>query len=330
MNIPIWIKSAGLAAKGFAIANGPAILFVGGLVVGGIAIVHAIKDAVTKDNSVIEKTIDDMHDANEGIKNAPDVEKPKYRKRKRAAIKSFLKCAIKLYGKTLALALVAAALMAGGFYWQSKRFAIASASAAASAAVINTIDNNIRDLFGEDGVVALHDPNFDAAKFKEKAEIDGATEALEKINKKFEEYKPSAITVPGDWTFKFDSSAEGTFWKGNEVIQNLHTLVSAQNMLNQKLNVTHDLACVTVNDALAECGMRGVYASSAGSNYGWRTGDFVDFGLTKILSDLSMIYDRVDAGLSNYEILDKYRDGIFIHFSGVRFLSDGMHRGGKE
>lgn len=330
MNIPIWIKSAGLAAKGFAIANGPAILFVGGLVVGGIAIAHAIKDAITKDNTVIEKTIDDMHDANENLKKAPDVEKLKYRKRKRAAIKSFLKCAIKLYGKTLALALVAAALMAGGFYWQSKRFAIASASAAASAAVINTIDNNIRDLFGEDGVIALHDPNFDAQKFKEKASIDGTPEAIEKVAKEFEKHKPSAITVPGDWTYRFDSSAEGTFWKGNEIIQNLHTLVSAQNMLNSRLNVTHDLACVTINDALNECGMRGMYASAAGSNYGWRTGDFVDFGLSKILSDLSMIYDRVDSGITNYDILDKYRDGIMIHFSGVRFLSDGMHRGGKE
>jgi hypothetical protein len=51
MSVITWFKAGAMAAKAFAIANGPTILFVGGIIVGGVAIAHAISDAVKKDTS---------------------------------------------------------------------------------------------------------------------------------------------------------------------------------------------------------------------------------------------------------------------------------------
>lgn len=331
MTCPLWIKTAWTATKVFALANGPTIMFVGGLVVGGIAIAHAIHDAVTKEPDELEDAIDDIHSANDLLKKneATDDEREELKAAKKEAVKRFLKTAVHLYGKTLALALISAALLAGGFYWQSKRFAIASAAAASSAAIINTVDNNIRSLFGEEGVQAMHDPNFNAEEFKVAKTSDGTAEAVEKLNAKFKDHKPSGIVVPGDWIFKFSPlTAKDKYWQ-DLPRDNALMLTNAQSMLNRKLAAGY-VNFVSINDALKEIGLDEAYATPAGNNFGWGRGDFVDFGLGELLARLQMVCDGLDVGQSRSDIWRRYGDEVILHFCNVRFLTDNVLRGGRD
>jgi hypothetical protein len=329
MNVITWFKAGAIAAKAFAIANGPTILFVGGIIVGGVAIAHAISDAVKKDTSELEAAADDIRTANELLKNPDETtDISELRHAKKSSVARFLKLIGKLYGKTLLLALISAGLLASGFYWQSRRFAIAASAAASSAAVISTIDNNIRSVFGESGVTAMHDPNFDAEAFKAKASANGSTEALEKVNEEFKDYRPSGIKVPGDWIFTFrEETVRPNFWK-NTVRDNALTLVNVQNQLNNLL-AKYETPFVTVNMALQWLGLDEEYAFPAGNSFGWAKGDFVDFGLAEILARLQIISDDRDVGSSRSDIWRDYGEGFILHFYNVRFLDDNACKGAR-
>lgn len=327
MNVLATLKGAGLAAKAFTIANGPTILFVGGLVVGALAIASAIHDAVTKSTDDLEDAIDDIHSANELLKNPgeeTDISEVKHAKK--ASVARFLKTAIKLYGKTLALAIVSALLLAGGFYWQSKRFAIASAAAASTAAVLSTVDSNVKSLFGEEGVRAMHDPNFDAEAFKAKAAANGKAEALEDINAEFKDNKPSGLKVPGDWIFTFrEETTKPGFWK-DSYKDDLLTLIQSQAQLNRLL-ISRGKNYITVNEALAYLGLDETYSIPSGNNFGWGYGDYVDFGIDEDVTCLQLINDARDT-------VDAWRtygkDGFTLHFENLRFLTTNVLRGGRD
>ena len=328
MSILATLKGAGLATKAFAIANGPTILFAGGLVVGAIAIGSAIHDAVTKSTDDLEDAVDDIHAANELLKNpGKETDISEVKAAKRSSVGRFLKTLFKLYGKTLALAIISALLLAGGFYWQSKRFAIASAAAASTAAVLSTVDNNIKNLFGEEGVRAMHDPNFDPEAFKAKAAANGKAEAIEAVNDEFKQYVPSGIKVPGDWIFEFSpSTAKQNYWK-DTARDNALTIVGAQGQLN-RLKASHDFYYVTVNMALKWLGLNDEYDSPSGDLFGWGLDDYIDFGVDELLANLercSMI-DDYNANLFS----SKYNDKIFLRFNNVRYLTENIRRGGRD
>lgn len=329
MNVLATLKGAGLAAKAFTIANGPTILFVGGLVVGAIAIASAIHDAVTKSTDDLEDAIDDIHSANELLKNPgeeTDISEVKHAKK--ASVARFLKTLLRLYGKTLALAIVSALLLAGGFYWQSKRFAIASAAAASTAAVLSTVDSNVKSLFGEEGVRAMHDPNFDPEAFKAKAAANGKAEALEGINDEFKEYRPSGVKVPGDWIFTYrQETADDGFWSDN-TIDNVLRVVNVQATANQMLS-TYIRSFVSVNEVLEMLGLKNMYGTTAGQMFGWGIGDYVDLGIDDILAKFQCDIDGKVKGRYLGDIWRSYTDGIVLHMENVRYASDTVIKGGR-
>lgn len=332
--VPVWLKTAWSVSKAFCIAHGPAGLVVGGLVVGGIALVSAIKSA--KKDSDIEDHVRNIEIINNELKqpDTPVDRRKELKKNKRKEIRHVAGSFLKLHGKTLALALLCAALVSGGFAWEAGRLSATSTALAGTSAALNTVRENVRKMYGEDGVRALSDPNFDAEKFKSinaaSAEAKGTNGAPAGYSDPYREYYNGQSlkinNVPGSWIFMYDGSTVREGFYEPDPIRQIQRLQTAMHILNLKLQDPW-IRVITVNDVLKEVGLDDE-CSAAGQNIGWVKGEYIDFGINDYICCLDSFMSNRELSGSFQSMIDRIqRNGIQLVLNPGGPILDAAYRG---
>lgn len=331
--VPVWLKTAWSVSKAFCIAHGPAGLVVGGLVVGGFALVSAIKSA--KKDSDIEDHVRNIEIINNELKqpDTPADRRKELKKNKRKEIRHVAGSFLKLHGKTLALAILCAALVSGGFAWEAGRLSATSTALAGTSAALNTVRENVRKVYGEDGVRALSDPNFDAEKFKSintaSEEAKGTNDAIAGYSDPYREYCGQSLkinNVPGSWIFAYDGSTVREGFYEPDPIRQIQRLQTAMHILNLKLQDPW-IRVITVNDALREIGLDDE-CSAAGQNIGWTKGEYIDFGINDYICCLDSFMSNRELSGSFQSMIDRIqRNGIQLVLNPGGPILDAAYRG---
>lgn len=316
------LKMIAAAAKVFAIAHAPAALFIGGLVVGAIAIYEVAKSAPEVAEK-IEQHEDNLEQLNADIKSEETTEEQKENARveKKKEVKAVAGCFLKGYWKAIVLSVIAACLLACGFLWQSRRFAIAAATAASQAATLKLVDSNIRKTYGDKAVFAMHDPNWDPGTLKRE---DKETPGLEGYDDPYRSYNVTkAVGSPINTTDDmyiynkytidpeyYSSSSNNTTAFINNVIKIMETVANANRYIN------YEMRSPVLSRTTFLCDYLGfIFAGNGtcsddidiGMTTGWGKGEIIDVGITDI-------YKQVSQNMGNPYVLDElaeeYRDGI--------------------
>ena len=321
------IKLAGIAIKAFALANGPIALFAGGLIVGALALIEVAKAApdveaeVAPHEEAIEQLNSELADP-----NVPEEDKEDDRAAKRKEGKAVAGCFLRGYRKAIILAICAFVLLVCGFLWQSKRLAIAAATAASQAATIKIIDDNIRKTYGDKAVFAMHDPNWDPAILERGSESEGGNGALANYSDPYRNYKVNdSIKNAVDHDnniylynkFTIDSAyydrAESSNWTTEfiRIINIINEEVAKANMylsgkMMKPILSRSEFLCENLGFIFAGYGEY-MDEIDEGLRMGWGKGDIIDVGISDIVADIGRHTND-----KNYldRLADEYRDGI--------------------
>lgn len=305
------IKAGLVAAKAFAIANAPLGLFVGGLVVGVAAIVTVAK-AATESHKDMEEHVENLEQIADEMKDETlsEEDKDSVREDKKKEVKATVATFFRHYWKALILITISGGLLIGGFLWQSKRFAVAAATATAQAALIKTMETNIQKTYGDKAVIAMQDPNWDPSMLA-KETIDGTAKTLESYNDPYRNYKINnsdlsrSLYLINKYTmdphiFRVASDVRTQEINAHEVV---NTLMRYQSILNDSHKIhsfTSELRLLEDLGFISPAQDR--YDIDVLSNRGWYRDDYIDFGIGDIIKEMGVL----DAA----EFDKKYRDGI--------------------
>lgn len=314
---------AGLGiAKAFAIAHGPVGLFIAGVVCVGCAIVETIKASTDSEKvAAIDEAVTELEAANAELKEIKETatkeELKVVKKRKSKAIRTVGKRTTKAYAKPIIYILLALVLLISGFWWQSRRLVQAAAAATAATTALNTVNGNIRKLWGPDGDAAvrvLNDPNFDPEKMTQITDLDTSKKAISGDAWRAYE-KTNKITVDNNFKYVFSKdTVNPAFYDENSVISRLEFLQSRQALLNMKLNMP-GVRAISTNEALHEIGLDSEQ-TKAGVVSGWKKGDYINFGIDDMLARM-INCDTADE-LTSIEEDDMFNGNEIILFMNPR------------
>lgn len=321
------IKLAGLAIKAFALANGPIALFAGGLIVGALALMEVAKSApvveaeVAPHEDAIEQINDDLKDP-----EISEEDKETIRDEKKKEGKAIAGCFLRGYWKAILLAIIAATLLLCGFLWQSKRLAIAAATAASQAATLKLVDDNIRKTYGDKAVFAMHDPNWDPKILERGSEAEGGNATLANYSDPYRNYNVNkAITNAIDHDnniyiynkYTIDSEYYDRASSRDYVTEFLNQIfminreVATTNMklsgkMDSPLISRTEFLCAHLGFIFAGCGNY-IEEVDEGLRMGWGQGDIIDVGISDIVAEIGK-HNNDQAYLRR--LADEYRDGI--------------------
>lgn len=293
---------AGLGiAKAFAIAHGPVALFLAGVVCVGCAIVETIKASTDSEKvAAIDEAVTELEAANAELKEIKETatkeELKVVKKRKSKAIRTVGKRTTKAYAKPIIYILLALVLLISGFWWQSRRLVQAAAAATAATTALNTVNGNIRKLWGPDGDAAvrvLNDPNFDPEKMNQITDLDTSKKAISGDAWRAYE-KTNKITVDNNFKYVFSKDTVNPAFYDEGFIARLEFLQSRQALLNMKLNMP-GVRAISTNEALHEIGLDSEQ-TKGGVVSGWKKGDYIDFGIADLYSQLAYMSAYNDNG----------------------------------
>lgn len=331
------IKAGAAIIKAFGIAHAPAALFVGGIILVGAAIVETVKAATKKENiDEIEAAVTELEVASDHLETVVQSEDSKSKpvqvknskKRKRKAMLDVAKVTAKKFIKPIILIITALIFLICGFWWQSQRLAGAAAAACAATTALNTVNDNIRKIGGDDAVRALNDPNFDPER------MPGIIEYDENGNEKYtfdsdawRKYtKANKISVdPNSFHYLYNEDTVGYDVYEEDITNRLLRLQMTQNYLNSKLKMP-DSDGLTVNDVLKELHMNDC-CSEAGEVAGWIQGDTIDFGIREYYEDLSNIAMKTMGDIRD-EI--EFQHGIHLFLNPRGYISNIRYKRTKE
>lgn len=327
------IKAGAAIIKAFGIAHAPAALFVGGIILVGAAIVETVKAATKKENiEEIESAVEALEVASDNLETVAQGEdsesKPvqvkESKKLKRKAMVDVAKVTAKKFIKPIILIITAIIFLICGFWWQSQRLAGAAAAACAATTALNTVNDNIRKIGGDDAVRALNDPNFDPDK------MPGIIEYDENGNKKYafdsdawRQYtKSNKLSIdPKGFNYIYNEETVDPRFFERDLIQRIQRIQMTQNFLNSKLQMP-EVRGIYVNEALRELGLS-EFQSEAGDHAGWIKGDHIDFGINEYISCLSDIAYKTMQDL-NDDI--EFQNGIYIFMNPRGYISNLMYK----
>lgn len=331
------IKAGLVAAKAFAIANAPLGLFVGGLVVGVAAIVTVAK-AATESHKDMEEHVENLEQIADEMKDETlsEEDKETVREDKKKEVKATVATFFRHYWKALILITISGGLLIGGFLWQSKRFAVAAATATAQAALIKTMETNIQKTYGDKAVIAMQDPNWDPSMLA-KETADGTAKALEGYNDPYRNYKVDnsdlsrSLYLINKYTMRpdvFRVKSNGLS-RDMDAFEMANTLFRYQAEFNEMLRESHDF--ISENALMSKMGYFLAPRTSEEEirllTYGWRPGEIIDFGIGDIIAELGK---HCDDPYYLESLNEKYKDGIPIKlnstYSAKTFLAPSVIR----
>ena len=311
------IKAGLVAAKAFAIANAPLGLFIGGLVVGVAAIVSVAKSA-TAANADMEKHADALEQIADELKNESisEEDKEEVRIEKKKEVKATVADFFHYYWKSLLLITISGGLLVGGFLWQSKRFAVAAATAATQAALIKTMETNIQKTYGDKAVIAMQDPNWDPSILRKKENSDPEAKGLEGYDDPYRDYKITnsdltrSLYLINRHTMdptKFRVACTAPYSSDFSVQDIVDTLICYQAEFNKKLHASGGFMSeqTLMNDLGYLIPIKNKAEWKRTAIKGWFPEDRIDFGLNDIIRELG----NCDPAYMN-ELNAKYREGV--------------------
>ena len=322
------IKAAFAIAKAWTKAHAPELIFVAGIGLGVATVVEATK-AGAENGQKMSNHLDKLEKVNSKLKDAKNNgtkdEIKALQSEKRAEMGATFRDGAKGFAKPIALGAASGAALIGSFFWQSKRYKIAAAAAASTSAILNLVDSNIGKTYGQAAVRAMHDPNWDPAKIREKKEeVDPETGETKVIDawRSYENVTPSKIHMPGEWIYEYNAQTVDWNFYYEEVINQLLFLQSRQNMLNRRLSTDPSCRGIFVNKVLEEIGLS-EEQTPAGQVAGWVKGDYISFGLDDYFAKLGDIGRDGDIVT---DINDYLRDGFEIRLNPRGEILDLMYR----
>lgn len=321
------IKLAGLAIKAFALANGPIALFAGGLIVGALAIIEVAKAAPAVEEEVAphEEAISQINDDIKDPELSEEDREFEIAEKKKEG-KAIAGCFLRGYRKAIILAICAFVLLVCGFLWESKRLAIAAATAASQAATIKLIDENIRKTYGDKAVFAMHDPNWDPKILEREPDAEGGNGALANYSDPYRNYNVNnSLNKAVDHDnniylynkFTIDSEyydrASSANWTTEfiRIINIVNEEVAKANMylsgkMMKPILSRSEFLCENLGFIFAGYGEY-MDEIDEGLRMGWGKGDIIDVGISDIVADIGRHTND-----KNYldRLADEYRDGI--------------------
>lgn len=323
---------AGIAvAKAVAVANAPLGLFVGGIVVGVAAVITVAKAAV-ESKSEMEQELDKMEQISDDLRN-PEIKDEtdikELKTEKKEAVKSTVKTFFRHYWKGLLLLTISGGLLAGGFFWQSKRFAVAAATATTQAALIKTMERNIQRTYGDTALNAMQDPNWDPNILKKEESTDTSATAPKGYDDPYRDYKidksdPSrSLYLINKYTIDpsvFPVECASPYSRDVQPIEILNALMRLQAILNGSLAKHSFYSETNLLDAIGYVGQRTTTMDSI--SRGWGSKDYIDFGLGDIYKELSQ---NCDVPETMDEFNDKYFEGIPIRLNSSYIIPDAKY-----
>lgn len=327
-SIALKAKAGISVAKAVAVANAPLGLFVGGLVVGVVAIVAVAKAAVASKDEITE-AIDELEQVNDELKHSENLapeDIAELKVEKKRSFRKVIRVFIKYFGKPIIFLTISGGLLVGGFIWQSRRFAIAAATAAAQATLIKTMETNIAKTYGDKAVIAMQDPNWDPTILQRS---DNEETTLKGYADPYRNYSigngdPSrSLYLVNKFTMdpnKFRVPCVSPYSSDINVQDIVGRLLQIQGQANE---VHKECEFYTEKELLQFIGfgLVGNYTLDTMKrlqNNGWGQADYIDFGIGDLVSELSK---NCDDPTYMYYLNDKYRDGVPIKLNS-HYIND--------
>lgn len=297
--------------------HSPTILFVGGLITGGAAIVQFCK-ASTKVPALMEKhtqELEKIEDAKEHPENYTDengneivMTDKLYKAHKGKAMRSAVCDFLKLYGKALAIALLSTVMLCGGFKILHGRWLETTAIASSALAANDKLRNNIVAKYGEEEYRNL--------RYSDISQITKAGDAPETQSESDQDlpvdpwrsYKEAAKRNAKNSDFSIlwtEESAPQRHWMRNPMMCLMH-LQSLQKQANMVLDMKGFL---TYNEL---CGILDTHdhKSQTGHFACWIKGkDYVNFGLDDIFNEVRAYANASYHPDDHAKIYNHFKDG---------------------
>jgi hypothetical protein len=284
MSVLASLKAGAIAGfytvKTIAHVHLPTALVVGGIACGGVAIYQAIKNTMNS-GSKLKKDIDNIREINMSKDNYDRVS---FRKAKGRALKQFAHDVVSIHWKTIIAFVAAIGLTATGHVVLARRAKDAAAIAAANAATVAIMDNNLRKLGGDDFVNAIHSEEWtpgdlELCRKAVRTNDDGSETVEYKSARDYPETKKVQFSSDKATEFTYCMDTVGNPYYSDPVGA-IMFLWAVQNEVNFELARAQNGYKVFLSDVLERIGATAAECEKYHRRaYYWGAGETADFGI---------------------------------------------------